>query len=61
MARLVCTVCQYVYDESHGETSTGTPPGTAFEDLPEDWTCPVCGAEKDMFVPEEDWAEGNPG
>lgn len=54
MARWVCTVCQYIYDEAMGEPSNDTPAGTAFEDLPDDWLCPVCGAAKDAFVPEED-------
>jgi pyruvate oxidase len=49
MARWVCTVCGYIYDEDVGEPSTGTAPGTTFEELPDDWTCPVCGAEKSAF------------
>jgi pyruvate oxidase len=49
MDRWVCTVCGYVYDEAKGEPSKNTPPGTAFSDLPDDWTCPVCGAEKNAF------------
>ncbi len=49
MARWVCTVCGYIYDEVKGEPSTDTPPGTAFSDLPDSWTCPVCGAEKSAF------------
>jgi pyruvate oxidase len=49
MARWVCTVCGYVYDEEKGEPSTETPPGTVFTDLPDKWTCPVCGAPKNAF------------
>lgn len=41
MAKYVCTVCQWVYDEEKQ--------GTKFEDLPDDWTCPVCGVEKTLF------------
>ncbi|KUG19915.1 rubredoxin [hydrocarbon metagenome] len=47
----MCTVCGYVYNEDAGEPATSTEPGTKFEDLPEDWKCPVCGAGKDEFVP----------
>jgi pyruvate oxidase len=49
MGRWRCTVCGYVYAEEKGEPATGTPPGTRFSDLPEDWRCPVCGAEKSAF------------
>ncbi|HXW99079.1 MAG TPA: thiamine pyrophosphate-binding protein, partial [Methanomicrobiales archaeon] len=50
MARWLCQVCGYVYDEDAGEKMTNTPPGTRFEDLPPGWACPVCGAGKDAFV-----------
>lgn len=49
MVRWICTVCGYIYDEERGEAGTGIPPGTAFADLPDDWTCPVCGARKSAF------------
>jgi len=49
MAKWKCSVCGYVYDEEKGEPATGTPPGTLFPSLPEDWRCPVCGAEKSAF------------
>jgi len=52
MQNYVCGVCGYVYDPKKGDTEGGIPPGTAFEDLPDDWTCPVCGAAKDEFEPE---------
>ncbi|NLX50161.1 MAG: rubredoxin [Methanospirillum sp.] len=39
----VCQACGYIYDPSRGEPKNGIPPGTAFEDLPENYTCPVCG------------------
>jgi len=44
-----CSVCGYVYDESTGDHKHGITSGTSFEDLPEDWTCPVCGVEKEDF------------
>jgi len=46
-----CTVCGYIYDPAKGDPDNGVAPGTAFEDLPAGWTCPDCGAEKDMFEP----------
>jgi rubredoxin len=52
MGKYVCDVCGYVYDPALGDPDGGIPPGTAFADLPEDWVCPVCGAEKKEFSPE---------
>lgn len=52
MDRYVCSVCGYVYDPAEGDPDNGIEPGTKFEDLPDDWTCPVCGAEKDQFEKE---------
>lgn len=49
MEKYVCDVCDYVYDPEVGDPDTGIAPGTAFEDLPDDWTCPVCGVTKDDF------------
>ena len=49
MNRYVCTVCGYVYDPTKGDPEHGIEPGTPFEQLPDDWVCPVCGAEKDKF------------
>jgi rubredoxin len=49
MDKYECTVCGYVYDPAEGDPDNGIEPGTAFEDLPDDWTCPVCGASKDQF------------
>ncbi len=46
-----CSYCGYVYDEDEGDPLSGIPPGTKFEDLPDDWKCPICGAPKDMFYP----------
>lgn len=44
-----CSVCGYVYDPLLGDPEGDIPPGTPFEELPEDWQCPVCGASKDEF------------
>ena len=49
MAKYVCTVCGYVYDPAAGDPDSGIQPGTAFEDLPDDWVCPECMVPKDMF------------
>lgn len=48
MTKYRCTVCGYIYDPEAGDPPIAKP-GTTFEDLPEDWVCPVCGAPKDMF------------
>ena len=47
--KYVCTVCGYVYDEAKGEPENGVAPGTKWEDVPSDWTCPLCGVGKDDF------------
>jgi rubredoxin len=52
MEKYVCTVCGYVYDPEDGDPDNGIDPGTSFEDIPDDWTCPVCGASKDQFEKE---------
>ena len=52
MGKYVCTVCGYVYDPALGDPESGIAAGTAFADLPDDWVCPVCGAEKSQFEPE---------
>jgi rubredoxin len=49
MDKWECLVCGYVYDPAVGDPDNGIPAGTPFEDLPDDWVCPECGAEKDMF------------
>jgi rubredoxin len=49
MDKWECLVCGYVYDPAKGDPDNGVEPGTAFEALPEDWVCPDCGADKDMF------------
>jgi rubredoxin len=53
MKKYICTACQFVYDPMVGDPDSGIAPGTAFEDIPEDWECPVCGVSKDMFEPLE--------
>jgi flavin reductase (DIM6/NTAB) family NADH-FMN oxidoreductase RutF/rubredoxin len=45
-----CTACGHIYDPELGDPAAGVPPGTPFEELPDSWTCPVCGAEKSDFV-----------
>ena len=49
MAKYECTVCGYIYDSENGDPDGGIKPGTPFEDIPDDWVCPVCGASKDQF------------
>jgi rubredoxin len=49
MKKYVCSVCGYVYNPADGDSDSGIAAGTSFEDLPEDWVCPVCGAGKDAF------------
>lgn len=51
-ARYVCTVCGYIYDPEKGDPEGNVKAGTAFEELPAEWVCPVCGAEKDKFEKE---------
>jgi rubredoxin/flavin reductase (DIM6/NTAB) family NADH-FMN oxidoreductase RutF len=49
MDKYQCSVCGYIYDPEKGDLDGGIKPGTRFEDIPDDWTCPVCGAAKDQF------------
>lgn len=49
MTKYTCDVCGYVYDPAAGDSDASIKPGTKFEDLPEDWVCPVCGADKSNF------------
>jgi len=49
----VCQSCGFIYDPEEGDPDGGIPPGTAFEDIPDDWFCPVCGARKRDFEPAE--------
>ncbi len=49
MDKYICTVCEYIYDPELGDPENGIQPGTAFEDLPDDWVCPLCGVGKEDF------------
>jgi rubredoxin len=49
MDKYRCTVCGYVYEPANGDPHGGVSPGTAFEDVPDGWVCPVCGAGKNAF------------
>ena len=50
MAKYVCDICNWEYDEAAGLPDQGIAPGTKWEELPEDFKCPLCGASKDMFT-----------
>ena len=52
MKKYACDVCGWVYDEEAGLPEQGIAPGTKFEDLPEDFSCPMCGVDKSNFVEE---------
>jgi rubredoxin len=52
MGRYVCSICGYVYDPVQGDPDNGVRKGTSFEDLPDEWACPICGAAKEDFNPE---------
>lgn len=52
MAKYVCSICGYIYDETAGNPESGIAPGTKWKDVPEDWVCPLCGATKDDFKEE---------
>ncbi|UTJ05888.1 rubredoxin [Arcobacter roscoffensis] len=54
MQKYVCITCDYVYDPAIGDPDSGIEPGTAFEDIPEDWECPDCGVGKEDFEPLEE-------
>lgn len=52
MAKFICNVCGYVYDEAAGDPDNGIAPGTPWEDVPDDFTCPLCGVGKEDFSAE---------
>ena len=52
MAKYICDVCGWEYDEDSGDPEQGITPGTKFEDLPDDFLCPLCGVGKDSFSKE---------
>ena len=49
MKKYVCDICGYIYYPVNGDPDSGIAPGTAFEDIPDDWVCPLCGVGKDDF------------
>ncbi|MBC8186191.1 rubredoxin [candidate division KSB1 bacterium] len=49
MKKYVCSVCGYIYDPNVGDSDSGIESGTTFENLPDDWVCPICSVGKDMF------------
>lgn len=51
MQKYFCNPCGYTYDPEKGDPEHGIAPNTAFEDLPDDWVCPICGIDKSMFQP----------
>jgi rubredoxin len=51
MKKYVCDLCGYIYDPQKGDPDSGIKPGTAFEDIPDNWACPGCGVGKDSFSP----------
>ncbi len=51
MTKYKCLLCGYIYDPEAGDPEAGVDPGTVFDDLPDDWVCPECGAGKDDFEP----------
>jgi rubredoxin len=53
MKKHVCVVCGYVYDPMSGDPDNSVAPGTDFSKVPHEWTCPVCGAGKDQFEPQD--------
>lgn len=51
MRSYICDVCGYIYDPAEGDPDNGVEAGTAFDDIPEDWICPLCGVGKEDFSP----------
>jgi len=51
MTKYRCVICDYIYDPAAGDPANGVAPGTAFENLPAEWVCPLCGADKSNFEP----------
>ena len=51
MEKYVCAACGYIYDPEIGDPDSGIAPGTSFEDLPDDWACPICFVGKEDFEP----------
>ena len=53
MQQYTCKVCGNIYEPAQGDPDAGIEPGTAFEGIPDDWICPLCGVTKDNFEPSE--------
>ena len=53
MEKYLCAICGYIYDPEEGDPDNDIAPGTPFEELPDDWCCPVCGAGPEEFDPAE--------
>lgn len=53
MDKYICIACGYVYDPELGDPNSGIEPGVTFDDLPDDWVCPLCGVGKNMFKKSE--------
>lgn len=53
LSAYICNICGFQYDPAEGDPAMGIPPGTPFEDLPEDYRCPICNASKDYFSKNE--------
>ncbi|MCE5191047.1 MAG: rubredoxin [Actinomycetia bacterium] len=49
MRKYKCSVCGHIYDPAEGDPDSGIAPGTAFEDVPDSWVCPVCGSAKNKY------------
>ena len=54
MKKYVCDMCGYVYDPEVGDPDNCIAPGTPFEEIPDDWACPLCGVDKEMFSPADE-------
>ncbi|NEN88848.1 MAG: rubredoxin [Okeania sp. SIO3H1] len=54
MKKYVCNACGYIYDPEEGDEDSGIAAGTPFEEIPDDWSCPICGVGKDDFEPVEE-------
>jgi len=50
MKKYKCTVCGHVYDPAEGDPDSGIAPGTAFDDIPDDWRCPICQVTKEDYI-----------
>lgn len=51
MDKYRCIICDYIYDPEQGDPDNGIAAGTSFDDIPDDWCCPLCGVDKSNFEP----------